>query len=135
MSYEIITRPKIKIAQSILDEIKAQSDEMGQVVIHFIFKAPIIAEEAKIRIWQTSYLYDHHSDHRSELVHAENITYYPEWQQCRPGADNYFSLFFSGLPKSCSVFDFIEHCDNQWGAFEVRSIPRNEADVYYVQMK
>ncbi len=134
MSTTIITKPKVEISPHILSQLKTQTEELGQVIIHFIYITPVFFTDAKIRIWPTSYLYDHHSDHRSELVHAENITYYPEWQQCDPGVSNYFTLIFSGLPKSCTIFDFIEHCDNNWGAFEVRNIARNESDVYYVKI-
>ncbi len=85
-----------------------------------------------IRIWPSTYLYDHTSDHKSDLVHAEKISYYPEWTMTDSG-EAYFSLVFSGLPKSCTVFDLIEHCTNEGGAFKVLNIPRNESDVYYVQ--
>ena len=134
MSTKIITRPKVEIDPSLLEEIKSQTQEMGQVVIHFIYHTPAFAGESKIRIWPSTYLYDHDSPHKSELVHAENITYYPEWYECSPGSTNYFTLIFSGLPKACSTFDFIEHCDSQWGAFEVRNIPRNTSDVYFVRI-
>jgi len=84
-----------------------------------------------MRIWPTTNLYDNSSDHRSELVHAENICYYPQWQEMSLG-DNYFTLIFAGLPRSCTFFDLVEHCNGNIGAFRVMNIPRNESDVYYV---
>jgi hypothetical protein len=134
MSTHIITRPKVEIDPKLLDQLQHQIQEMGQVVIHFVYYTPPYVEDSRIRIWPTTYLYDHNSPHKSELVHAENITYYPEWHKCVPGTNSFFTLIFSGLPRSCSRFDCIEECDNQWGAFEIRNMVRNQSDVYYVQI-
>lgn len=135
MSATIIKSPKTKISHKLLSQIKAQTEEMGQVVLHFVFKTPnMILGDTLIRIWPTTYLYDLHSAHKSELVHIENITYYPDWFLCPAGTETYFTLVFSGLPRSCTAFDFIEHCTNQAGAFEVKNIQRNKSDVYFLQL-
>ncbi len=129
----IITKPDIEISAEIKELIKHHTEEMGQVVIHFTVDNPGV-HDSFIRIWPTTFLYDHHSSHRSELVHIENIVYYPNWQLCPGGKGAQFTLVFSGLPKSCTTFDFIEHCTNQGGAFEVHDIARNNSDVYYLKM-
>ncbi|MEM9548764.1 MAG: hypothetical protein AAGA77_22460 [Bacteroidota bacterium] len=136
MSPTIIQKPETKISEKLLREIKTQTEEMGQVVLHFVFHTPPDTGmgDTLIRIWPTSYLYDLHSSHKSELIHIENITYYPVWYLCPAGTETYFTLIFSGLPKSCTAFDFIEHCTNQSGAFEVRNIQRNKSDVYFLQL-
>jgi len=135
MSPTIIEKPKTKISEKLLRQIKAQTEEMGQVVLHFIFKTSAhVLGDTLIRIWPTSYLYDLGSTHRSDLVHIENITYYPHWYLCPAGTETYFTLVFSGLPKSCTAFDFIEHCTNESGAFQVRNIQRNSSDVYFLQL-
>jgi hypothetical protein len=135
MSASIIQKPETKISEQLLRKIKTQFDEMGQVVLHFVFQTPNdLFGDTLIRIWPTTYLYDLHSAHRSELVHIENITYYPDWHLCPAGKETYFTLIFSGLPKSCAAFDFIEHCTNQQGAFEVKNIQRNKTDVYFLQL-
>jgi hypothetical protein len=126
----IITKPKVQISPEILSELKTQVHEQGQVVVHCIQE---IQEPTLIRIWPTTYLYDHHSAHKSELVHAMNISYFPQWKPIGQG-ENSFTLIFSGLPESCIVFDLIEHCDNQNGAFKVLNITRTESDVYYVRI-
>lgn len=126
----VIDNPKVDISPSILEELKTQVHEQGQVVVHCIQATEY---PSYIRIWPTTYLYDQHSEHRSELVHAENITYFPNWKAVGRG-ENHFTLIFSGLPKSCLVFSLLEHCDNQAGAFKVGSITRNSSDVYYVQV-
>jgi len=130
----VVTKPEIEISSEIKKRIKHQVEEMGQVVIHFTVDNPS-GQDSYIRIWPTTYLYDQHSSHNSELVHIENIVYYPDWQLCPGGSGTQFTLVFSGLPKSCRTFDFIEHCTNQGGAFEVRDIARNKSDVYYLKME
>ena len=126
----IIEEPSIDIAPDLLSELESQIHEQGQVVVHCIHNNDY---PSYVRIWQTTYLYDHHSDHRSELVHAEKITYYPIWTPVFSG-NSFFTLIFSGLPRSCTMFDLIEHCDNQAGAFKVLNIKRNDTDVYYVHI-
>jgi len=135
MAATIIKKPETFISKQLLNQIKTQSEEMGQVVLHFVFHTPdMLFGDSLIRIWPTTYLYDLHSAHKSELVHIENITYYPDWYLCPAGTESYFTLIFSGLPKSCTAFDFIEHCTNQSGAFQVKNIQRNKTDVYFLQL-
>lgn len=134
MSTTVITKPKVEIDPKLLKEIKTQVHELGQVVLHFIYTVPQSLYPSYIRIWPTTFLYDKGSAHKSELVHIENISLYPTWYECQPGGKYYFTLIFSGLPKSCTSFDFIEHCTNQAGAFAVHDISRNNSDVYYLRM-
>lgn len=135
MSPTIIKKPETKISTKLLREIKTKTEEMGQVVLHFVFQtSESMLGDTLIRIWPTTFLYDLGSSHKSDLVHIENITYYPDWYLCPAGTETFFTLIFSGLPKSCSAFDFIEHCTNQAGAFEVRNIQRNNSDVYFLQL-
>lgn len=129
----ILDKPKVKISESLKALIKERTEEMGQVVLHISMKS-ISSQDFLIRIWPTSYLYDQGSDHASDLIHIENITYYPTWYLCPSGKPVNFTLVFSGLPKKCTTFDFVEHCTNQGGAFEVRNIARNNSDVYYLEV-
>lgn len=130
---EVITEPKIQIDPEVLKLLKNETEEMGQVVLHFLYRTPA-SGFMNIRIWPSSFLYDKHSPHISELVHIENIVMYPYWMPCLPGEKVYFTLIFSGLPKSCTLFDFVEQCDNEAGAFQARNIMRNESDVYYLEI-
>jgi hypothetical protein len=131
MPLTILSEPQIDA--DILKELKTSIDEQGQVVLHFLYKAPL-TQLMNIRIWPTSYLYDLHSSHISELIHFENIVLAPDWTTCFPGENVYFTLIFSGLPKSCTAFDFIEKCENEFGNFEARNIERNASDVYYLEI-
>ena len=128
---QIIKRPKAEIEPDLLAIIKALPLEESQVVIHCIISAPIYGEIG-IRIWPTTFLYGTPSVHKSELVHFENITAYPEWQYVPAGRSSFFTLFFSGLPKSITQFDLVEEIPESHG-FEVRGIERNDTDVYYVR--
>lgn len=127
----VITDPKTKISQDLLEQLKSQVMEQGQVIVHCLFFN--LSIWSRIRIWPSTYLYDLHSDHVSRLVHAENITFYPQWM-ITPLGDYFFTLVFTGLPKSCSVFDLVEECDTENGAFIVKGILRNKTDVYYVEV-
>lgn len=129
----VVTKPGVDISPELKKLIKQSTEELGQVVIHFTI-INSSNQDTLIRIWPTTYLYDLNSAHKSDLVHIENIVYYPNWQVCPGGQNAHFTLVFTGLPKSCRTFDFIEHCTNQGGAFEVRNIARNKSDVYYLKM-
>lgn len=126
----IIVEPSISISQEILEELCTEVEEQGQVVVHCLYEN---VKPTLIRIWPTTFLYDRDSSHKSELVHAENINYYPMWKEARMGK-NHFTLIFSGLPRVCKVFDLIEHCDNEGGAFRIKNIRRNKSDIYYIQL-
>lgn len=133
MSLKVITEPSIEIDPKLLAELYAKSEEVGQVILHFLYHTPKNTI-MNIRIWPTTYLYDTSSPHKSDLLHAEHITLYPQWMPCLPGEKVYFTLIFSGLPRSCKKFDFIEECVGQDGGFEARNILRNETDVYFLEM-
>ncbi len=86
-----------------------------------------------IRVWRTTYLIDRASGSRSELVHAENISFAPQWTMI-PGKTNFsFLLIFSALPKDCKIFDLVEDIPQANGFF-VSGIGRNQQDVYHVQI-
>ena len=129
----IIEKPAIEISPDILQELKTLIHEEGQVVVHCLFNNMHPVFDSWIRIWPSTFLYDKGSSHRSELVHTEHITLAPEWTLV-PGFSSYFfTLIFSGLPTSCTVFDLVEDAQGGTGAFEVRNVNRNNQDVYYVR--
>ncbi len=128
----IITRPKVEIAPDILNELNALTQEEGQVIVHCVSSAPATADYY-IRIWPSTYLFDRDSDHTSELVHTEKIALAPTWQLVPAGQAVFYSLIFSGLPKSCAVFD-LEEIIPLPGRFSARNIRRNNEDVYFVRL-
>ena len=90
-------------------------------------------QDMLIRIWKTTYLLDRHSSAKAELIHAENITYAPLWTLIPDKQPFTFLLIFTGLPKSCKVFDLLEQISEP-GGFHVGNIVRNETDVYHVNL-
>ena len=86
---------------------------------------------SRIRIWKSTFLVAHSSQHRSKLIHAENITLYPEWTPLEEDKKTRFTLVFTGLPKDCEQFDLIEDIPEP-GGFIVKNINRNNSDVYLI---
>lgn len=133
MGMDVKVVPKIEVDQELLNKIKTQTNEMGQVVVHCLYQ-DVMPWGSAIRIWPTTFLMDSDSDHQSELIHHENISLYPHWTPCDPFSKVHFTLIFSGLPKSCVRFDLEEFCDGSGGEFVVHDIERNNSDVYYLQI-
>lgn len=127
---ETIEKPAI--APELLEQISTESEQEKQVIVHCMFPASPVAGNL-IRIWKSTVLYDNASGHRSMLVHAENISYYPLWTEVPAGRDYWFTLVFTGLPKSCLSFDLIEVIPQE-GGFHIKDIRRNGIDVYRVKV-
>ncbi len=100
-------------------------EEQGIVIVHCRYNG-----EGAIRIWQSTFLLDHSGDHRSKLLHVENVTINPVWTFIA-GSGISFTLYFEGLPKSCKIFDLHEIIP-QPGGFFIPGIARNDEDVYSV---
>ncbi len=128
----IIEKPKVQIEEDLLNELLSLTKEEKQVIVHCLFDSRYMIG-AKIRIWPTTYLFDRGSSGRSELVHAENISMAPQWTEVENGSMAYFSLVFTGLPSSCTIFDLVEDIP-QPGGFIVQGIRRNDQDVYFVML-
>lgn len=91
------------------------------------------SDDMLIRIWRSTFLVDRASGARSELIHAENISYAPQWTMIPKKGTFSFLLIFSALPKDCTVFDLLEDIP-QAGGFFISGIKRNELDVYHVDI-
>ncbi len=128
----VITKPKVEIAPDLLKKLQELNKEEGQVIIHCVSGGSIFYD-SYVRIWKSTYLFDQDSDHRSDLVHVENITIAPEWMHVPAGTVVHYSLIFSGLPKDCSIFH-LEEIIPQPGGFKAMNIQRNDSDVYYVRL-
>ena len=123
------TKPEVEI--DVRTSIAAATQEDSYVYVHCYFENP--GTHALIRIWKTTFLIDPASGARSSLVHAENISYAPQWTMIPDGITFSFLLIFSGLPKSCRKFDLLEEI-SQPGGFLVRDIQRNDTDVYHINI-
>lgn len=122
---------KPKVDTEILASIQPTALEDGCIYVHC--RCASHSEDLLVRVWKTTFLIDHHSSAKVQLLHAENITIAPQWMALPGGTTHNFLLVFSSLPKSCKQFDLIEQIP-QPGGFEVPNINRNESDIYHINI-
>ena len=127
---ETIVKPTI--AKELRESLKAKVEEEKQVIVHCCFPATQMMGNL-IRVWRSTFLVDNASDHKSKLIHAENITIYPYWTVVEAFQDHWFTLVFSGLPKDCTSFD-LQEIIPQEGGFHVKRIKRNSTDIYRIKI-
>src|ERR1044071_6586516 len=93
-----------------LPEVSTETEvdvlQESHVYVHCYFNNA--ASDMLIRIWKTTYLADRGSGPRSKLVHAENISFAPEWTMIPDKKEFRFLLIFEALPRTCTSFDLIE---------------------------
>ena len=131
-SHTLTPEKKTLIGVDALASIDPDMLEDSYVYVHCSF--PITTPGMLIRIWKTTFLVDQHSPSRSQLIHAENISYAPEWTMIPDKGIYSFLLIFSALPKSCLLFDLIEDIPQPHG-FLVKGIKRNKTDVYRITLE
>lgn len=124
-----IVKPKVET--DVLTSIDSWTLEDQHVYVHCYYKNEL--PEMLIRVWRSTFLIDKVTGARSELVHAENISFAPQWTIISGRRVFSFLLIFSALPKDCKVFDLVEDIP-QAGGFYVPAIKRNELDVYHVDI-
>ena len=123
---------KPAIAPEILTSLQEKFEEEKQVIVHCIFPNDYIVGNL-VRIWQSTFLVDKFTGFRSQLLFWENISLFPYWTEVPPVKEYQFTLVFSGLPKDCKIFDFVEEIPQE-GGFLVTDIERNERDVYTIKL-
>lgn len=125
-----ITQPKI--APELYTQLQEKFEEEKQVIVHCYFTNNYTIGNL-IRIWQSTFLVDQFTGSRSPLLFWDNISMYPYWTEVPPVKEYKFTLVFSGLPKDCRVFDFVEEIPQE-GGFLVTDIERNPSDVYVIKL-
>ncbi|MEC5156856.1 hypothetical protein [Chryseobacterium sp. MP_3.2] len=125
-----ITKPLI--VQEILELLQTKIEEEKQVIVHCCFPATLSFGNL-IRIWSSTFLVDDSINHKSTLIHHENISLFPYWTEVPPFQDYWFTLVFSGLPKDCKTFELREEIPES-GGFSVKDIRRNVSDIYRVKI-
>jgi len=130
-SHTLTPEKKTLIGVDVLASIDPELLEDSYVYVHCSF--PITEPGMLIRIWKTTFLRDSHSTGQSQLIHAENISYAPEWTMIPNKGTYSFLLIFSALPKSCTLFDLVEDIPQPNG-FLVKDIKRNKTDVYRITL-
>jgi hypothetical protein len=130
-----IENPPVKTKPEVEGEVLTAIDpatlEDSYVYVHCYFENN--SDDMLIRIWRSTYLIDRASGSRSQLIHAENISYAPMWTLIPKQGTFSFLLIFSALPKDCTVFDLLEDIP-QSGGFSIQGIKRNQLDVYHVDV-
>lgn len=97
-----------------------------QTIVHCTYN-PAMA----VRVWPSTFLIEKGSGRRVKLIAAFNIAFAPDWTY---GSDNnQFTLVFGGLSKGCAAFDLVEDIPMP-DPFVVKDIPRNNTDVYNVNI-
>lgn len=124
-----IPQPEKSVDTLLETDVEVQQD--SHVYVHCYFNNP--GMDMLIRIWRSTYLVDNGSSYRAKLVHAENISFAPQWTMIPDRKSFRFLLIFEGLPKSCITFNLLEDIP-QAGGFFVENISRNETDVYHVDI-
>ncbi len=122
-------KPEVEVAE--MTSTRTEVLEESHVYVHCYFNNT--HTDMLMRIWKTTFLIDKASGARSGLVHAENISYAPQWTSIPNNSRFRFLLIFSALPKSCVQFDLLEEIP-QSGGFYIPDIQRNEQDVYHVDI-
>lgn len=134
-SKEIIKESPAKtnpgIDTSLLAAIAPQTLSDSYVYVHCYFENEW--KDALVRIWKTTFLIDRAGGTKSALIHAENISIAPLWTLIPDHKKHTFLLIFEALPKSCRHFDLVEEISLP-GGFYVTNIPRNQQDVYHIEV-
>lgn len=128
---EMPAKVRPEVGTEVLTSIDPAVLDDSYVYVHCHFQNEGL--EMLIRIWRTTFLVDRNSSSRSQLVHAENISYAPLWTMIPAERPYSFLLIFPALPKGCKQFDMIEEIP-QPGGFFVKNIQRNQQDVYHINV-
>ena len=127
---DIVKEPKkVSIDPELKNAIKTLVEEESQVIIHLHLN---LVWGERIRIWKSTFLRTRNGGEKINLVHADNISFYPDWTICRTG-ETICTLIFKGLPKDCTVFDLVEEIPEP-GGFYIPNIQRNNSDVYHLEI-
>ncbi len=83
------------------------TEPYNQVIVHFSW---FTLSGSQARIWPSTYLISRQGGEKANLVHAENISFAPQWTFISQSGIYSFSLIFNGLPADCVSFDLVEEC-------------------------
>jgi hypothetical protein len=119
---------KFSICEDLKEKLKVQQE--GQVVVHFQYKC-IEPRGIWLKAWKTTYLFDTHSSHKSELLYVEQLPLQPNFVSVKYRESFSFTMIFSPLPKDCTHFDLKEIIP-ETGEFCFTNIARNATDIYHI---
>jgi len=116
------------------ESLLANAKEQGQVIVHCLHYG-CSSEcgrtiKCELKLNPSVQLIPKNGAIISKLLHAYNINL-PPAKNIKESYGTEFTLVFSGLPKDCTVFDFLEP-DEDGRGWNVKNIKRNNTDVYYI---
>jgi hypothetical protein len=118
------------VEPELIAKFARQVEEKSFVIVHLVFAEGL--DWYAVRVWPTTYLISGTTQHRSRLMHVENISLAPQWTQVPAGKRHSCSLYFEGLPKNVTIFDLAEIIPEP-GGFLFKNIMRNKSDVYMIE--
>jgi hypothetical protein len=107
-----------------------KSNEEAHITIHCLIKSEI---DTRIRLWKNIKIVDRSLIYEAKLIHAENISFHPQWTNLKSGEVKVFTLIFESLPKQSKRFDLVESIPES-GGFVKLNIARNKTDVYKINL-
>ncbi|MDP4844009.1 MAG: hypothetical protein NWR83_06070 [Salibacteraceae bacterium] len=120
------------IKEKVERKTKPEVNPEAQVIVHCtVYGMPFLAQ---VRVWPSTFLVCQSTGHSSKLQHAEGIVFVPQWQPILESGKATFTLIFSGLPKTCTHFNFAEVIPEA-GGWLVKNIKRNAQDVYRIVLE
>ena len=123
-----ITEESIQIDEKLLT--LTQDEKEKCTIVHCSYHA---TDEyfVGVRIWPSTFLVQD-DGRRCKLIKEFNITRAPQWTYYY-SPDARFTLVFEGLSKDCKSFYLQEYIAEE-GSFYTDEIPRNNTDVYRVNV-
>jgi hypothetical protein len=126
----------VEIFNDPITSLLEQAQEQGQVIVHCLHYgcSSMCGRTIKceLRLNPSIQLIPTNGSNPSHLLQAYNINL-PPARNFKESYGTEFTLVFSGLPKDCTSFDFIEP-DEDGRGWQVKNIKRNKTDVYYVYL-
>ncbi len=108
---------------------RARPEGQGVVIVHCTIAAE--ASPGSFFIRRATALVDHATKRTYPLLHTAGIRHEMPDVVKVAGRPLHFTLYFAGLPRSCTHFDMVERTTDAF-AFTVRNMERNARDVYRV---
>ena len=115
-----------------IESLLANAQELGQVIIHCLHYG-CSSEcgktlKCELKLNPNVQLIPTNGSRPSKLIQTYNINL-PPGRTFKNSYGTEFTLIFTGLPKNCTEFDFIEPDEGGKG-WEAKNIKRNKTDLY-----
>ena len=122
----------VQVHNEPIETLLANAQEQGQVIIHCLHYG-CSSEcgktlKCELKLNPNVQLIPTNGSRPSKLIQTYNINL-PPGRTFKNSYGTEFTLIFTGLPKNCTEFDFIEPDEGGKG-WEAKNIKRNKTDLY-----